>query len=74
MGRDLNGLGEMSTKERDKMIRDMGKSYMYGWRKEEDGRVRWVVDEVPAGRKRSLSSGMSEEGLCKEPLLSFREA
>ncbi|KAK3366766.1 hypothetical protein B0T24DRAFT_709096, partial [Lasiosphaeria ovina] len=51
MVRDFCGLESLTTRQRNKAIRDMGKVYAYGWRREagEDGRaiVRWVVDEVP---------------------------
>ncbi|KAK0730262.1 hypothetical protein B0H67DRAFT_638781 [Lasiosphaeris hirsuta] len=56
MGRDFYGLEHMSTKERNEAIRKMGKVYAYGWRKEEDGRVRWVVDEVIEGERKSVIS------------------
>ncbi|KAH8589779.1 hypothetical protein B0O99DRAFT_692172 [Bisporella sp. PMI_857] len=53
MSRDFNGLEQLKRHERDKAIRDLEKSYAYGWRKEEDGRVRWIVDEVPRSKDRA---------------------
>jgi glucan phosphoethanolaminetransferase (alkaline phosphatase superfamily) len=47
MSRDFENLSQVSTRERNRTIKNMGKNYVYGWRREDDsGRVRWVVDEV----------------------------
>jgi hypothetical protein len=46
MSRDFEELSQLKTKDRDRAIRELGKEYAYGWRTEEDGRLRWVVDEV----------------------------
>ncbi len=54
MARDFYGLEEDSTRERNKAIRGLDKTYAYGWRKEEGGRVRWVVDEVSPDDDKSL--------------------
>ncbi len=54
MVRDFYGLEQLSTKDRNKAIKELDKVYAYGWRKEEDGRVRWVVDEVPDTERKSL--------------------
>lgn len=53
MSRDFESLSMVKTKERDRAIKELGKSYAYGWRREEDGVTRWVVDEV--GRKEGSS-------------------
>ncbi|KAK3392903.1 hypothetical protein B0H63DRAFT_3063 [Podospora didyma] len=61
MVRDFQGLESLGTKERNKRIREMGKVYAYGWRAEEGGKVRWIVDEVPdAERKSFLTAGERE--------------
>jgi hypothetical protein len=61
MTRDFNGLEQLKRKERDRAIRDLEKSYAYWWRREEDGRVRWVVDVVPGDKNnRALMDGASE--------------
>ena len=60
MARDFNGLEQLKRKDRDQAIRDLEKSYAYWWRREEDGRVRWVVDEVPGSKNRALMDGASE--------------
>jgi hypothetical protein len=57
MGRDFHGLEELSTKERNKIITQKGKVYAYGWRKENNGLVRWVVDEVPDAERKSFLPG-----------------
>lgn len=47
MARDFEDLSMCKTKERNRVVKNMGKSYVYGWRREDGtGRVRWVVDEV----------------------------
>jgi hypothetical protein len=46
MTRDFEGMGGRKKKERDRAIEGLGKRYAYGLRVEEDGRKRWVVDEV----------------------------
>jgi hypothetical protein len=61
MIRDLDGLEQLSISERNRKIRDLGKAYAYGWRREEDGRVRWVVDEVPAEEAKSMMDSSSEQ-------------
>jgi hypothetical protein len=61
MTRDFNGLEQLKRKERDRAIRDLEKNYAYWWRREEDGRVRWVVDVVPGDKNnRALMDGASE--------------
>lgn len=63
---DFHGLEEKSVRERNKAVRKMGKTYAYGWRKEdESGRARWVVDEVPDQEKRSFlsSRGNTRDGV-----------
>lgn len=60
MTRDFNGLEQLSKSERDQAIRDLEKSYAYWWRREEDGRVRWIIDEVPTEKGRALMDGGSE--------------
>lgn len=55
MVKDFYGLEELSTSERNKAVRKMGKTYAYGWRKEDDsGRTRWIVDEVPDQEKKAF--------------------
>ncbi len=51
MVRDFYGLEEMGTRERNRTIMQLDKTYAYGWRREENGRVRWVVDDVPREEK-----------------------
>ncbi|GAB1311457.1 hypothetical protein MFIFM68171_01667 [Madurella fahalii] len=50
MARGFDGLDPAgasgTTRERDRAICRMGKAYAYGWRREKEGRVRWVVDEA----------------------------
>lgn len=46
MSRDFESLSMVKTEERNEAIKQLGKSYAYGWRREPDGRARWVVDEV----------------------------
>ena len=55
MVRDFEELSQVRTKERNREIERLGKSYAYGWRREEGEYVgggrggvggRWVVDEV----------------------------
>ena len=46
MSRDFVGIEERKRKERERAIEGLGKKYGYGIRVEEDGRKRWVVDEV----------------------------
>ncbi|KAF8851582.1 hypothetical protein BDZ45DRAFT_750541 [Acephala macrosclerotiorum] len=53
MSRDFESLSMVKTKERNRAIKELRKSYAYGWRREEDGATRWVVDEV--GRKEGES-------------------
>jgi hypothetical protein len=61
MTRDFNGLEQLKRKERDRAIRDLEKNYAYWWRREEDGRVRWVVDVVPGDKNnRALMDGASD--------------
>lgn len=61
MTRDFNGLEQLKRQERDRAIRDLEKSYAYWWRREEDGRIRWVVDVVPATKdNRALIDGARE--------------
>jgi hypothetical protein len=61
MTRDFNGLEQLKRSERDQAIRDLEKTYAYWWRKEEDGRIRWVVDVVPENKNnRALMDGASE--------------
>jgi hypothetical protein len=50
MTRDFNGLEQLKRKKRDQAIRDLEKSYAYWWRREEDGRIRWVVDVLPGNK------------------------
>ncbi len=54
MVRDFHGLEELGVSDRNRAICQLNKTYAYGWRKEESGRVRWVVDEVPADEGKSL--------------------
>jgi len=44
--RDFDGLETAKTRDRDRAIENMGKRFAYGVRIEEDGRKRWVIDEV----------------------------
>jgi len=61
MTRDFNGLEQLKRSERDQAIRDLEKTYAYWWRREEDGRIRWVVDVVPENKNnRALMDGASE--------------
>jgi len=60
MTRDFNGLEQLKRHERDQAIRDLEKSYAYWWRREEDGRIRWIVDEVPGSKNRALIDGASD--------------
>jgi hypothetical protein len=61
MTRDFNGLEQLKRKERDQAIRDLEKSYAYWWRREELGRIRWVLDVVPGeNNNRALMDGHSE--------------
>ena len=60
MTRDFKGLEQLKTSERDQAIRDLEKSYAYWWRREEDGRIRWIVDLVPTSKNRALTDGTSE--------------
>ena len=57
MSRDFDGLEQLSMSERNRRIRDMGKAYAYGWRREEGGWVRWVV---PVKDNKSLVDNSSE--------------
>ena len=62
MVRDFHGLEESSVKQRNRAICGLGKTYAYGWRKEEpSGRVRWVVDEVPRDDAKSFMSRPSDD-------------
>ncbi len=61
MVRDFGGLEEASVKDRNRAIRQMNKTYAYGWRKEDNGRFRWVVDEVPPPPAKSFMSRPSAE-------------
>ncbi len=61
MARDFYGLDEQSTGERNRSIRSLNKTYAYGWRREENGRIRWIVDEVPHGDGKSMMSRPSGE-------------
>jgi hypothetical protein len=54
MVRDFEGFSHMTTKERDAAVKAIGKEYAYGWRREEDGRVRWVIDEMQTKENRAL--------------------
>ena len=54
MVRDFYGLEESTVKDRNRAIRRLNKTYAYGWRKEEDGTVRWVIDEVTSEERKSL--------------------
>jgi hypothetical protein len=66
MVKDFYGLEELSTSERNKAVEKMGKTYAYGWRKEDDtGRTRWIVDEVPDQEKKAFlgSRGESRDGV-----------
>ncbi|KAK4170481.1 hypothetical protein QBC43DRAFT_197574 [Cladorrhinum sp. PSN259] len=57
MVKDFRGLEEMSTKDRNRAIIEMGKVYAYGWRQEPEGRgIRWLVDEVQDSEKKSFLS------------------
>ncbi|GKT48981.1 uncharacterized protein ColSpa_09162 [Colletotrichum spaethianum] len=49
MSRDFNAVSALDEKTADKTIAEMGKRYAYGMKVEEDGRQRWVVDEVGMG-------------------------
>jgi hypothetical protein len=60
MTRDFNGLEQLKRKDRDAAIRELEKTYAYWWRREADGRIRWVVDVVPGGKNRALMDGASE--------------
>lgn len=46
MNEDFEGLEKVDVKERNKKIVGLRKRYRYGERKCQDGRRRWVVDEV----------------------------
>lgn len=63
MVKDFYGVEGLSTRERDKAIRRLNKTYAYGWRKEDNGRVRWVVDEVPDENRKSLMERPSAEAV-----------
>jgi Protein of unknown function (DUF3433) len=54
MTRDFDGLEQLSVSQRNRKIAHLGKAYAYGWRRDEAGRVRWVVDEAPAEETKSL--------------------
>jgi len=54
MSRDFEEFSQMTTKERDAAVKELGKEYAYGWRREEGGRVRWVVDEMQTKENRAL--------------------
>ena len=54
MSRDFEEFSQMTTKERDAAVKSLGKEYAYGWRREEGGRVRWVVDEMQTKENRAL--------------------
>lgn len=60
MTRDFRGLEQLKRSERDQAIQDLQKSYAYWWRREEDGRIRWIVDVVPTSKNRALMDGTSE--------------
>lgn len=60
MTRDFNGLEQLKRKGRDAAIRELEKTYAYWWRREADGRIRWVVDAVPGGNNRALMDGANE--------------
>jgi len=55
MVRDFHGLEELETRERDEAIVRLGKTYAYGWRREDDGRARWVIEEASSGAKSIIS-------------------
>ncbi|CAI4212909.1 unnamed protein product [Parascedosporium putredinis] len=58
MSRELMSLNERKRRERERAVEGLGRKYGYGIRSEEDGRKRWVVDEVAvdyeAERKRMV--------------------
>jgi hypothetical protein len=49
MTRDFEGMAGRKRKERNREIEGLGKRYAYGLRVDEEGRKRWVVDEVAMG-------------------------
>jgi hypothetical protein len=51
MVHDFDGLEGLGTRERNRAVRRLGKAYAYGWRRDDSGRVRWIVDAVDCERK-----------------------
>ncbi|WYZ46593.1 hypothetical protein EsH8_IX_000818 [Colletotrichum jinshuiense] len=49
MGREFHSVSGIGRKAADEVITEMGRRYAYGWRAEEGGARRWVVDEVGMG-------------------------
>ncbi len=77
MSRDFETWSACTTRQRDRGIRELGKMYAYGWRREEgDGRVRWVIDEVrgkedetkESSRDRRGEGSGSESGVMLPPI------
>ncbi len=66
--KDFQGLESSSVRQRNRTIRDMKKTYAYGWRKEdESGRIRWVVDEVVSAERKSLIDRPSAGEAAESP-------
>ena len=66
--RDFNGLESSGVRQRNRAIRDMQKTYAYGWRREDErGRIRWVVDEVVTAERKSLLDRTSGERVSGDP-------
>ncbi|KAH8893832.1 hypothetical protein GQ53DRAFT_805291 [Thozetella sp. PMI_491] len=67
--RDFHGLEDLSVSRRNQAIRDMRKTYAYGWRKEdESGRIRWVIDEMVPAEGKSLLDRHSGDRTSGEPV------
>ncbi|GKT94923.1 hypothetical protein Ct61P_12773 [Colletotrichum tofieldiae] len=58
MSRDFGATSGLGSKTADKTIAEMGKRYGYGMKVEEDGRQRWVVDEVATGYEGNRTRAM----------------
>ncbi|CCF36520.1 hypothetical protein CH063_08071, partial [Colletotrichum higginsianum] len=53
MSRDFVAVSGLERKAAEKAIGSLGKRYAYGLKVEENGRQRWVVDEVGTGYEES---------------------
>jgi hypothetical protein len=62
MNKDFEGLERVNLKERDKQIRELRKRYRYGLRRGEDGKERWVVDEVSRAEEDTESERSKQRG------------